>query len=180
MTPRRELGLAAGGCLLSGSLILLAGGRAWARLALPLASRSATGHDLAGSLTPWGLVALAGVVAIAATRRWGRLPVGLALAASGVAVALVTGGTIHDLAGRTRRALPAAGGRALAAYPVHATAWPYVAFGAGVVLALSGLLVAARGPRWAALGARYAAPADRPRTDADLWSALDRGEDPTA
>jgi uncharacterized membrane protein (TIGR02234 family) len=180
VTPRRELGLAAGGCLLSGSLILLAGGRAWARLALPLASRSATGRDLAGSLAPWGLVALAGVVAIAAPRRWGRLPVGLALAASGVAVMVVTGGAIHDLGDRTRRALPTAGGRALAAYPVRATAWPYVAFGAGVVLALSGLLVAARGPRWAALGARYAAPADRPRTDADLWSALDRGEDPTA
>jgi hypothetical protein len=50
---------------------------------------------------------------------------------------------------------------------------------AGALLALTGALVGARGARWPALGARYDAPAGPP-SDADLWRAMDRGEDPTA
>jgi hypothetical protein len=41
------------------------------------------------------------------------------------------------------------------------------------------------GHRWAALSGRYEAPdggaeADRERSDATMWTALDRGDDPTA
>lgn len=55
----------------------------------------------------------------------------------------------------------------------------YVFAAGGVALASTGLLVARRGPAWGALGAKYDAPTGRPPTDADLWSALDRGDDPT-
>lgn len=61
MSPRRGMALAVAGCVVSGAALLLG----------------------PGSLTPWALVALAGAVAILATRRWGRVPVGLVLAASG-------------------------------------------------------------------------------------------------
>jgi hypothetical protein len=95
---------------------------------------------------PWALVALAGLVGIAATRSWGRVPVGVALAVAGAAAVTA------------RRSVAVAG---------------------AVLLAATGAYVAVRGPRWRGLGARYDAPAQA-RTDADVWDALDRGEDPTA
>ena len=175
----KGLRAALAGCLLSGALILLAGGRAWARAAYPDRPRGVTGADLVGSLPVWGLVALAGVVAVAATRRLGRIPVGGALLASGVSVAALSLRTIRTI---EVRVLEDALIRRLTVTPtaVELTVWPYVTVGAGVLLALTGLLVALRGPRWAGLSARYDAPADRPATESDLWSALDRGEDPTA
>jgi hypothetical protein len=168
------------GCLLSGSLVLIAGGRAWARVTYPPGVRDATGTELVGSVAPWGLVALAGVVAIAATRRWGRVPVGVALAASGVAVAAIAVNGVRDLPGRIVEIRRIGGTQVQAGWAVHPTFWPYVLAGAGLLLAATGAVVTVRGPRWAALGARYDVPADRPRTDADVWAAQDRGEDPTA
>jgi hypothetical protein len=169
------------GCLLAGCTILFASGRDWVvRTDVAHRAVGVSGHALVKSSTVWGLVAVAGVVAIAATRRWGRVPVGLALAACGVVVVVLCAGTLGDVRSPARTLGPP---RALPDRLVvreRATAWPYVTLGAGVVLALSGLLVAVRGPRWAGLGARYDVPADRPRTDADLWAAQDRGEDPTA
>jgi hypothetical protein len=116
---------AVGGCLAAAALFLL-------------------GH----TENAWWLVALAGVVGVLATRTWGRVPVGVALAVVGLA------------------AMRVAGSR-------------YVAAAGGVVLAATGVLVVRRGPGWGALGAKYDAPTGRPPTDADLWSALDRGDDPT-
>lgn len=76
MNPRNELSLAVAGCTLAGvTLLLMADG------------------DAADA---WGWVALAGVVAIAATRRVTRALVGVALAAAGVAAlgANVLGGAV--------------------------------------------------------------------------------------
>lgn len=167
------------GCLVSGFLVLMANGREWARVAYPDRPRGVTGSSLAGSLTVWGLVALAGVVAVAATRRLGRIPVGGALLASGVTVAALSVQAIRDV---NVRVLEDTVLRRIPTTPtaVDLTVWPYVTVAAGVLLALTGLLVAVRGPRWAGLSAKYDAPAGRPATDADLWAAQDRGEDPTA
>ncbi len=175
----KGLRLALLGCVLSGAVILLAGGRDWARVEYGGPARTATGHELVGTLVPWGLVALAGVVAIAATRRWGRVPVGLALAACGSLVAAICLDLIRSTEVRAWRATGDPGIQTLPAWPVHETAWPWVTLAAGALLAATGLLVALRGPGWAGLGARYDAPAARPRSAADLWEALDRGEDPT-
>jgi hypothetical protein len=175
----RGLRAALAGCLLSGALLLLSAGRTWANVSYPDRSRPVTGRALVGSLATWGVVALAGVVAVAATKRRGRLAVGVALVASGATAAALCAGAIRDADLRTLdlailRRVP------VAPTGVHLTAWPWVALGAGALLAATGILVAARGPRWAALGARYGAPAERPAADPDLWAALDRGEDPTA
>lgn len=175
----RGLRLALAGCLVSGLLILLAGGQAWARAAYPDRPRTVSGSALVASLATWGLVALAGVVAVAATRRWGRVLVGGALAASGTTVAALTVQAIREI---ELRVVEDAVLRRLTVSPtaVDLTGWPYVALLAGVLLAATGVLVAVRGPGWAGLSARYENPAARPANDADLWAALDRGEDPTA
>jgi hypothetical protein len=55
----------------------------------------------------------------------------------------------------------------------------YVFAAGGVALASTGVLVTRFGAGWGALGVKYDAPTGRPPTDADLWSALDRGDDPT-
>lgn len=173
---RRGLVLAIAGCLVSGTLLLLAIGRAWRVFDLtPGIRRSIVGHTVAGSLRAWGIVALAGVVAVVATRGWARLPVGLVLAASGATAAAVAWRERH------------VGGPVsfITTEPVatfvrsRVTVWPYVAFAAGLLLAATGVLVAIAGPRWSALGARYDAPVPAP-TETDLWTAQDRGEDPTA
>ena len=175
----RGLKLALLGCLASGALILLAGGRVWAEVAYPDRPRTVTGTALVPSLPTWGLVALAGVVAVAATRRWGRILVGGALAAAGSSVAGLAAQAIREV---DLRVVEDAILRRLTVAPtaLDLTIWPYVTVGAGALLAATGILVAARGPRWAGLSAKYDAPAERPATDADLWTALDRGEDPTA
>jgi hypothetical protein len=117
------------GCAAAGALLWLAGEQAW-----PLAAG-------------------AGIVGILATRTWGRVPVGVALAGCGVGAGAA--GLGLDGALRTVTAL----------------------LGAALLVA-TGVLIALRGRGWRGLGARYDAPS-KPRTDADAWAALDRGEDPT-
>ena len=172
----RGLPLAIAGCLVSGVAILVADGQTWARVAEPGVSRTATGTELVGSLTPWAVLALAGVVAVAATRRWGRLPVGMALAFTGAVVAWVAFDLVRDTELRAYKATPQAGTHVPIGWPVHETAWPYVTIAAGLLLLATGAYGGVRGPSWPALGARYDAPAKRE----DAWAALDRGEDPTA
>ena len=175
----KGLRAALAGCLVSGALLVSAGGRAWATVGYADRARTVPGSAFVGSLAAWGLLALAGVVAVPATRRWGRVPVGGALVAAGATVAALTAAALRDAEARAlaheplRRVTVPAG-------DVGLTAWPYVALAAGLLLAATGVLVALRGPRWAALSARYDVPAERPVTDADLWAAQDRGEDPTA
>lgn len=164
------------GCLVSAALILFGAAQVWVNVAYPDRPRSLTGGDLVASLTTWGLLALAGVVAIAATRRWGRIPVGGALVAAGAYVTAVTVDAIRNV---EIDVVADAVLRRLTVSPtaLDLTAWPYVVLCGGVLLAATGVLVAARGPRWAGLSTKYDAP-NEPK-DGDLWDALDRGEDPT-
>lgn len=138
-----------------------------------------SGRSVAPLVAAAALVAVAGAVAIPATRRRGRVVIGVAVFAAGaaaVAEALVRRRTgVSDL----RHQLPA-GAHA------HASGWPYLAVAGGVLLALVGVWVAVRGPGWTALSSRYEAPGAAPRVspparnDVASWDALDRGEDPTA
>ncbi len=155
---RRELGLA---CLLTlvGALcVLLATGRRWLPEHAAVLPDQATGGRLVPLAPPVGLVALAGVVALLAARRWGRPAVGSALAAGGLAVIAST--------------VPRVGGAVLL--------WPVLTVLGGALLTIAGALAVVRGRSWPALGARYESPAARPRDpELDAWAALDRGEDPT-
>ena len=192
---RRELGAAVLACAAGGGLALLGASRPWLRLSaerrppLPAVAVDLTGRDLAPLVAGLGLVGLAGVVGLLATRRWGRLAVGAVLAVAGLAI---VAGALPGLAapgpGEARELLADAGrgGAVPADVAVSAAtvpAWPLVAALGGLLLAAGGALVLVRGRRWPTMSARYERPATRPAaapTDAALWDALDRGDDPTA
>lgn len=173
-------------CLAGAFVVLVAAGRSWALVdlagsgLLPARSVGVDGAQLAPGLPALGLVALAGVVAVPATRRWGRVAVGLVLLAAGVGILALVAGQLTDLAGAVQdsRTVRETG---QAAAGIRRTLWPYACALGGLTVAAAGLLVAARGRSWSALGRRYDAPtaAPPPVGERDLWAALDRGEDPT-
>ena len=186
---RREPLLAGLLCVAGALLVLVAAGRAWVSVAvagsplLPPQGLAVTGSDLVPGMTALGLVGLAGVPALAATRGRGRIGLGVVLALVGLGVATavlrLAAGGLADAALRTE-AVQQPGA---AASSTSLTLWPWVCLLGGLLLVAAGLLVALRGPRWAALGRRYEAPAATAPSAAvaerDLWEALDRGEDPT-
>jgi uncharacterized membrane protein (TIGR02234 family) len=203
MTSRRELQLAVLLCLLGSALVLFALGQSWysfeagQRITIDAVRTSYAGSTLAPGAEALGYVGLAGVVALAATRRWGRLLVGLLVLAAGIGVVIVVSRALgHGIAEQgLQQALPTAscptgqGGcsRGVAGFtPAQArtqAAWAWLTLAGGVLVALSGVLVTVRGRRWAALSSSYEPPSARasepPATDKGVWDALDRGEDPT-
>ncbi|AUG76642.1 hypothetical protein CFP65_1765 [Kitasatospora sp. MMS16-BH015] len=172
-------------------LVLTAVGRVWAegRVGGQL-ELSVSGSAVSGLPGGLALVALAAAVAVFAVRGVGRMVVGglTVVAGLGAAAAAVAGAFDGS-------ALDAEAGRKLAlmsaqAEQVSHTAWPWVAAFGGLLLAVAGLVTLRAGRGWPAMGARYDAPtrqakaarpakAGRPSTPAELWQALDRGEDPT-
>lgn len=185
---RREPALAALLCLVGAFLVLVAAGRDWAQVdvagtgLLPGRTLGISGADLVPGVRALGLVALAGVVAIPASRRWGRPVVGVVLLLAGAGT--VAAALLGDLPGAalTSDVVREAGGAQ--GESAQLTAWPALCALGGALVAAAGLLVAIRGRRWASLGRRYEPPAARADAPApaerDLWEALDRGEDPTA
>jgi uncharacterized membrane protein (TIGR02234 family) len=188
----RELAAVAAVCALGGGMVLFAVGRTWLRISarrpspLPDVTVTLSGKDLTPLVAGLGIVGLAGVVGLLATRRGGRLAVAAILSLSGLAVlaASLTRLTVPG-AGEVRDLLEEAG-RAAGTGAATATAypgWPLLAAAGGLLLALGGLAALVRSRHWPTMSARYETPAartERPRTDAAVWDALDRGDDPTA
>lgn len=154
-----------------------------------------SGRTVDAAPTALALVALAGVVAVFATRGTVRRIIGVVLALAGAGVvwrSLDAAGAVS--AGRAR-ALVSAHHRAVVVTGTRpridvAGSWPALSVVAGVVVLLAGALVAWQGHRWLTMSARYEPTAareededtrerTRQRAAATLWSALDRGEDPT-
>ncbi len=176
--------------VLGAVLVLTASGRTWVsgQVSGQQLSVSAGGGEVSGLPSALALVGLASAVAVFAVRGLARVLVGalVALAGFGVAVSCALG------AGDTA-AVDAVAARKLAlvgttAEHITHTLWPWVGLVGGLLLAAAGLLTALRGRGWPAMGTRYDAPvaakarpsAAAPSAPADLWKALDRGEDPTA
>jgi uncharacterized membrane protein (TIGR02234 family) len=179
-------------CAAGGGMVLFAVGRTWLEVVarrpspLPDVTLALSGRSLEPLVAGLGIVGLAGVVGLLATRRWGRLAVAAIVALSGVGV-LVTALTRLTAPGAAEATtLLDDAGRSAGAATVTATAhpgWPLLAAAGGLLLALGGLAALLRSRRWPTMSARYETPAartDRPRTDAAVWDALDRGDDPTA
>jgi uncharacterized membrane protein (TIGR02234 family) len=200
----RELAAVLLACGTGGAAALLAASRVWLRLAaprtppLPGLSAALTGRDVEPLVPALGIVGLAGLVALLATRRWGRPLVGVLLAAAGLALMLRSLPHLATPPADEARALLLDQGRATGEPPggtVTATAspvWPVVAALGGAALLAGGLGAVLRSRRWPGMSARYDAPGpavsvprdgapspapDRPSGEA--WEALDRGEDPT-
>jgi uncharacterized membrane protein (TIGR02234 family) len=186
MTARRELQLAVVLCLVGSAAVLVAASRSWVGLRMPAAAPlpshtlRVSGAHLAPGARPLALLGLAGVAALLATRKLGRLVVGALVAVAGLGVVAVIVRVLADPAQALARSEPLRLDPRVAGRP-DLGAWPYLALLGGLLIAAGGVLIAVRGRRWATLAARYDAPATpEPVGEESVWAALDRGEDPTA
>ena len=175
MTSRREMIAVLAVVLVGAALVLLAGTQPWASVpgadvTEPTSVEAALkGSAISPGARALGLVGLAGIVALLATRRMGRRVVGVLLALAGLATCALSLFWSVDP--------PALLGDASAT--VDRTFWSWVSVAGGVLVLLGGVLAAIRSSRWPAMGSRYDAPARTKSKDEDPWAALDRGEDPT-
>ena len=202
LSGRRGLGTAVLLCLVGAFVVLVGAGRVWASAEVPTGpitgprQVSVSGTEVVAGVRALGLVGLAGVPALLATRRTGRVVVALLRLLTGAGVgAAVLGADAGAAVGREASAV-AAGAQRMDDV-VLGSPWPVVTALGGGVLALAGLLTVVRGRSWPGLGQRYEAPAvagaasaaaaaavptgeQPPRlAERGLWEALDRGEDPT-
>jgi uncharacterized membrane protein (TIGR02234 family) len=180
------------GLAIGGAAALLAASRPWLTIIAPRDRPLAddvldvTGRTLYPAVTGLALVALAGVVGVLATRGTARRIVGVVLVLTGGGLCwqavrglwAVSAGPARGLLRDARNGVGLAPDRSLGV-AVHA-GWPIVAALGGVVVILAGALTAVRGPTWRGLSRRYDAPEPGALTDATLWTALDRGADPTS
>lgn len=200
MTPsRREQLMALGGLLGGVVLTTFAASRNWVdgqavagELRVPL---EVSGASLAPAVPTLALAALAGLLALVATRGVLRRVAAVLVAACGVggavAAALKADPGDGELADRAGEAI----GTGTALAQVDVTGWAWLAVLGGLSIGASGLLAAVRVSGWPGMSARYNAPGPaaavaeaapvRERTTAgdsslETWRALDRGEDPTA
>ncbi len=190
MTPRRLYVPVVLGLLAAGGLAFLALGRTWerARVAadgLPSDIVRVSGSDAYPLAAALALVVVTGSIAVLATG-------GRVRRAVGVLVVLAAGGAIISLLDG-RRALESAIGDAVTESPAYTgagsvarsgTSWDFWTFVAFAVAAALGAVVVALAPRWPTMSGRYDAPSSTPapaapRTEADIWKALDEGRDPT-
>jgi|GEM_PF-536000 len=183
---RVELGAAVLLAAIGGGLALFATSRQWwveqmpRPTPLPSLREPISGTDVAPWSAAAGLVSLAGAAALLATRRLGRLLVGLLVFVAGVALIMagLLGLSADGSAGARRIQL--------------ILAWPVATVVGGALGMVAGVLTCLRFSRWSTqstgLSSRYEAPG-KPHNRADiagarldpslLWDALDRGVDPT-
>ncbi|MGQ0630141.1 MAG: Trp biosynthesis-associated membrane protein [Sporichthyaceae bacterium] len=196
---RREPLVALGGLLAGVALTTFAASRNWVdgqavagELRVPL---QVSGASLAPAVPTLALAALAGLLALVATRGVLRRVAAVLVAACGVGAALTAAlkadpgdGELADRAGE-------AIGTGTALAQVDVTGWAWLAVLGGLSIGAAGLLAAVRVTGWPGMSARYNAPEAtaaatesapvRERTTAgdsalQTWRAMDRGEDPTA
>ena len=167
---RASLLALAGGAL----AVLVACSLTWSVITVPMLDdggpvRTATlsGTDLAPLASASAWVALAGVLAVIATRSWGRVIVGGVVLTAG-AVIVVSSASV---------------GWQSSSNPL----WTLAVAG-GLIVGAAGISVLLRGRAWPGLGRRFEAPAGvapggatpvatRPRSP---WDAIDSGDDPTS
>lgn len=197
MNARARFGAALGLVVLAGAGALLTSGRAWQTVTAPRPRPFAdqvvdvSGRTLEPAVAALGVVALAGVVAVLATRGLARRIVGALLAATAVGLAWAAVAGMQAVSAARARSLVSDARTAAGLDPnrpphvaVHAE-WPALVLVCALAVLLAGLAIAVWGHRWIALSGKYEAPAparsanDSARSSASLWSDLDRGHDPT-
>jgi uncharacterized membrane protein (TIGR02234 family) len=185
VSARRPYVAGLGLLLLGAVVVLVSAGRTWgtAEVAGTVGSTAAStlsvrGSDVSGGLPAFGLLALAGVLAVVATRGWARRAVGVLLVLTGLTVVLLA--ARGDLGAALDRAARAAAGVTSArASDPSPNAWRWVCLVGGLLIGAAGGLTVVASAGWPALGARYDRGGARTPRPLDAWSALDRGIDPT-
>jgi uncharacterized membrane protein (TIGR02234 family) len=188
----RAYGLTLVGGLVSAAAVSVGMSRPWvnatARVAgLPIIHGSVDGSDVAPLAGALGIVSLAAIGAVIATRGWVRR--GLGVLIMGCA-AIVLAATLHP--GATSSAVEqslSAKGWSGGPYDTTVSVWRGLVGAGALGCLLTGALVARFGGSWASMGARYdapgatASPSDaEPQaepTETDLWRSIDSGHDPT-
>lgn len=127
-----------------------------------------------------GLLLLAGIAGVIATSKIVRVVVGLILL---VASAVALEASVSFGLERQRSATEAATAVAGAVTDVSATGWWWLAAAGATAGVVAGAMTVAFGNSWPSLGSRYqreTAAVAAPTTSAQMWDAMDRGEDPTS
>ena len=145
-----------------------------------------TGRDLDAGLLAAALVALVGVVAILATKGIARRVVGLLVALAGGLLAWRAMANV-DATGTVRAIQLVTAHRSSvgisSSSTVHVTVntvWPVLTVLAAALVVVAGVLVVIYGGRWSSMSNRYEAPGAQPAGGEEaMWTALDRGDDPT-
>jgi hypothetical protein len=156
--------------LTAGALVvLIACSMTWAVVTVPMLddaggpvrSESLSGSNLAPLAVAAAWVALAAVLAVLATRSWGRVAIGSVVVVAGMLIIFSS----------------ASGG-----FDSNSNLWWVLALVGGVAVGCAGGAVIVRGRWWPALGRRYEAPAGSratPSRQVTPWDAIDHGHDPT-
>ena len=174
-------------------ILLLAAGRAdWVTGTVDgvtgPAAAAAPGSDAAPGLAGLALVGIAAAVATATSGRVGRWIALVALAAVGLGVIALSARTLLDPAGVLGTVAAAqSGGTGAFEATGSASAWPWLAAAAGVLLLVSCLGALLGSKRWAGLSSRYDSPVSQDgetggsrgeRVDS-AWDRVSRGDDPS-
>ncbi len=173
---------------LAAAALLMVGSRTWWTVTVtapgaPTTAVAVTGRHAASAATGLGLLGLAAVAGVLATRGLWRRLVGAVVALAGLGAIWSVSVGAGERGWRADVTRSTSDGVHLVA---TRSAWPWTALAAAVVMAAGGLVVVAFGHRWPGWSGRYeAGAAPRPAADSqaaphELWDALDRGEDPTA
>ncbi|MEO9137896.1 MAG: Trp biosynthesis-associated membrane protein [Jatrophihabitans sp.] len=203
MRRHAEFAVALGALVAGSGGSLLASLPTWQTLSVPRAHPlsdvvvDVSGREVDSALTALGLVALAGVVAVLATRGPWRRGVGVVIVLAGIglvvravlALGAVDAARARSLIEGRRRTVDVA--ESVLPHVDVSAVWPVLSILCGIVVAAAGALVAVRGGQWQAMSARYESSGgvvdvtpdpvmDEARAAASMWSALDRGEDPTS
>jgi len=175
---------------LAGALVLLAsGGRTWLTgtvddAVLGASRVTATGTEVASGLVALALVAGAAAVASTTSGPVMRRVTLAVLALAGLGESVVAGRVALDpQAALGTVAARAAGRTGTLETHASATAWPWLALAACLLLLVAAGCGWSGAPGWRGLGARYETPATtagaRGQRVATDWDRLDAGDDPT-
>jgi len=197
VNPRKEAAAALLACLLGATVTLFAASRPWAdgqavqgSLRAPL---EVSGGSLAPAVPALALAAMAGALAVLASRGVVRAVVGSAVLVCGLAVAALSALGLSPEASTLADRAGDALGTVSATAEGGGTGWPWPALAGGLLIAGAGAAAALHGRRWPGMSARYEKPVGGPAAEPsavaerttegdgalEQWRALDRGEDPT-
>lgn len=144
-----------------------------------------SGRTVDAGPTALAVVAIAGLVAVLATRGVARRVVGVLLLLAGLGLVWRSVAAVRAIGMGRAQSLAASKhpGITLGTHVEVHLQWPILSAIAGGLVVAAGALIASRGHRWAGMSSRYEPPSgsdDRARADATMWAAIERGDDPTS